>query len=159
MHNAANSSFYPLEKGESFHRPEKGESFHRPREGDRFHPPEKREAAFSFTGLRYFPQLETATRKANFQIASEEGLAASTILETNDSLPHLSEDWSHLDSDWPLVLDAFVQGNTSEVNQSPRLQCFLGLDIRETTSAGSLDLLRDPYRGQIYGERSFRSSN
>jgi len=55
MHNAANYSFYPLEKGESFYRPEKGE------------------AAFSFTGLRYFPQLETATRKANFQIASEEG--------------------------------------------------------------------------------------
>jgi hypothetical protein len=73
MHNAANYSFYPLEKGESFHRPEKGESFHRPGKGDRFHRPEKGEATFSFIGLRYFPQLETAKRKANFQRASEKG--------------------------------------------------------------------------------------
>ena len=46
-------------------------------------------------GLRYFPQLGAAMREANFPIASEKGLAASTILETGDSLPHLIEDWSH----------------------------------------------------------------
>lgn len=57
-------------------------------------------------GLRYFPQVETAMREANFQIASEKGLAASTILEVDDLLPHLTEDWSHPYSGWPFLLDA-----------------------------------------------------
>jgi hypothetical protein len=57
-------------------------------------------------GLHYFPQLETAMCKANLQIASEKGLALSTILGTDNSLPHLTEDWRHPYSDWPLLLDA-----------------------------------------------------
>lgn len=106
MHNADNYSLCRPEKGESFHRPEKRESFHRPGKGDRFHRPEKGEVTFSFMGLRYFPRLEIAMCEANFQIASEKGLAASTILETDDSLPHLIEGWSHPYSDWPFLLDA-----------------------------------------------------
>jgi Fungal Zn(2)-Cys(6) binuclear cluster domain len=57
------------------------------------------QAIFSFMGLRYFPQLEAAMRKVNFQIASGKGLAASTIPEANNSLPHLI-------GDWPLLFDA-----------------------------------------------------
>jgi hypothetical protein len=43
--------------------------------------------------------------KPIFKWLQEKGLAASTILETDDSLPHLSEDWSHPYSNWPLLLD------------------------------------------------------
>ena len=131
-----NYLFYPPEKGQSFHRPEKGETCHRPEKGETFHHPEKwdrfhrlekGEASFSFMGLRYFPQLETAMREANFQ---KKGLAALTILETDDSLPHLLEDWSHPYSDWPFLLDASSFKVIRLSSISPRnFQCFLGFDM------------------------------
>ena len=50
-------------------------------------------------GLCYFPQLEAA-------IASEKGLAAPTIPEADNSLPHLIGDWSRHYGDWRLLFDA-----------------------------------------------------
>jgi hypothetical protein len=93
-------------------------------------------------GLRYFSPTRSYNAQSQCQAASEKGLAASTIPEADNSLPHLIGDWSRPYGDWPLLFDASsFKVYASEFIQSRATTALPRLDIGGFSDRGSNPLV------------------
>jgi len=115
----------------------------------------QRSASWAFA---VFLNSKLRCAKPIFKWLQEKGLAASTILETDDSLPHLSEDWSHPYSNWPLLLDGSSFKVIPLSSISPHnSSAFSAFDIGETNlGQQSRFVMRPLPRAKLWAKRRFQ---